>query len=81
MELNFIGLKILNPFELYVLALFPFFVLFTSIVKFTRKTFAQSGWRTYRRPDEKSGGHGVGWSPIIPYVFSVPQDWEEVIIY
>ncbi|KAJ4965565.1 hypothetical protein NE237_017414 [Protea cynaroides] len=36
------------------------------------------GWRTYRRPDEKSGGHGVGWSPIIPYTFSVPQDWAEV---
>lgn len=36
------------------------------------------GWRTYRRPDEKSGGHGVGWSPIIPYTFRVPQDWEEV---
>ncbi|KAJ6405435.1 hypothetical protein OIU84_013404 [Salix udensis] len=36
------------------------------------------GWRTYRRPDEKSGGHGVGWSPIIPYLFSVPQGWEEV---
>ncbi|KAJ1395791.1 Mog1/PsbP, alpha/beta/alpha sandwich [Sesbania bispinosa] len=28
--------------------------------------------------DEKSGGHGVGWSPIIPYTFSVPQEWEEV---
>ncbi|KAH8515754.1 hypothetical protein H0E87_004264 [Populus deltoides] len=27
------------------------------------------GWRTYRRPDDKSGGHGVGWSPIIPYLF------------
>lgn len=38
----------------------------------------EQGWRTYRRPDEKSGGHGVGWSPIIPYKFSVPQDWEEV---
>uniref|UniRef100_A0A0F7GZ57 Photosystem II reaction center PsbP family protein n=1 Tax=Monsonia marlothii TaxID=163685 RepID=A0A0F7GZ57_9ROSI len=38
----------------------------------------EQGWRTYRRPDEKSGGHGVGWSPIIPYSFSVPQDWEEV---
>ncbi|KAJ8771704.1 hypothetical protein K2173_026881 [Erythroxylum novogranatense] len=38
----------------------------------------EKGWRTYRRPDEKSGGHGVGWSPIIPYVFSVPGDWEEV---
>ncbi|CAH2067683.1 unnamed protein product [Thlaspi arvense] len=38
----------------------------------------KTGWRTYRRPDEKSGGHGVGWSPIIPYAFSVPQDWNEV---
>ncbi|XP_057490481.1 psbP domain-containing protein 4, chloroplastic isoform X2 [Actinidia eriantha] len=38
----------------------------------------EQGWRTYRRPDEKSGGHGVGWSPIIPYAFSVPQDWQEV---
>ncbi|WOH00617.1 hypothetical protein DCAR_0519986 [Daucus carota subsp. sativus] len=36
------------------------------------------GWRTYQRPDEKSGGHGVGWSPIIPYLFSVPPEWEEV---
>lgn len=25
----------------------------------------QTGWRTYRRPDDKSGGHGVGWSPIM----------------
>ncbi|XP_061348124.1 psbP domain-containing protein 4, chloroplastic [Gastrolobium bilobum] len=38
----------------------------------------EQGWRTYRRPDEKSGGHGVGWSPIIPYAFSVPPEWEEV---
>uniref|UniRef100_A0A0F7CYN4 Photosystem II reaction center PsbP family protein n=1 Tax=Geranium phaeum TaxID=379952 RepID=A0A0F7CYN4_9ROSI len=38
----------------------------------------EQGWRTYRRPDEKSGGHGVGWSPIIPYSFSIPPDWEEV---
>ncbi|GLU07069.1 hypothetical protein SLE2022_240450 [Rubroshorea leprosula] len=38
----------------------------------------EQGWMTYRRPDDKSGGHGVGWSPIIPYLFSVPQDWEEV---
>ncbi|KAM7511176.1 hypothetical protein LguiB_010051 [Lonicera macranthoides] len=38
----------------------------------------EQGWRTYRRPDEKSGGHGVGWSPIIPYLFSVPEGWEEV---
>ncbi|XP_042456524.1 psbP domain-containing protein 4, chloroplastic-like isoform X2 [Zingiber officinale] len=37
-----------------------------------------AGWRTYRRPDDKSGGHGVGWSPIIPYIFKVPQGWEEV---
>ncbi|KAM6542582.1 hypothetical protein CsatB_007029 [Cannabis sativa] len=37
-----------------------------------------TGWRTYQRPDEKSGGHGVGWSPIIPYSFSVPQEWDEV---
>lgn len=41
--------------------------------------FAQAGWRTYQRPEDKSGGHGVGWSPIIPYTFSVPQDWDEVI--
>ena len=40
----------------------------------------QTGWRTYRRPDEKSGGHGVGWSPIIPYSFQVPDGWEEVFI-
>ena len=38
----------------------------------------KTGWRTYRRPDEKSGGHGVGWSPIIPYSFRVPKEWEEV---
>ncbi|KAH7680977.1 Photosystem II protein [Dioscorea alata] len=38
----------------------------------------EQGWRTYRRPDDKSGGHGVGWSPIIPYLFKVPQGWEEV---
>lgn len=38
----------------------------------------KTGWRTYRRPDDKSGGHGVGWSPIIPYAFSVPEGWEEV---
>ncbi|KAI7740143.1 hypothetical protein M8C21_018271 [Ambrosia artemisiifolia] len=38
----------------------------------------EQGWRTYRRPDEKSGGHGVGWSPIIPYIFQVPDGWEEI---
>ncbi|XP_066359601.1 psbP domain-containing protein 4, chloroplastic-like isoform X2 [Miscanthus floridulus] len=37
-----------------------------------------NGWRTYRRPDDKSGGHGVGWSPIIPYSFKVPDGWDEV---
>ncbi|KAG0587247.1 hypothetical protein KC19_2G151300 [Ceratodon purpureus] len=37
-----------------------------------------NGLRTYRRPDGKSGGHGVGWSPMAPYSFKVPQDWEEV---
>jgi hypothetical protein len=37
-----------------------------------------NGLRTYRRPDAKSGGHGVGWSPMTPYTFKVPQDWEEV---
>ncbi|MQL68939.1 hypothetical protein Taro_001231 [Colocasia esculenta] len=38
----------------------------------------ENGWRTYRRPDDKSGGHGVGWSPIIPYIFKVPGGWDEV---
>lgn len=38
----------------------------------------ENGLRTYRRPEAKSGGHGVGWSPIIPYSFKVPDDWEEV---
>ncbi|KAG6546947.1 hypothetical protein Mapa_011563 [Marchantia paleacea] len=38
----------------------------------------EKGVRTYRRPDGKSGGHGVGWSPIIPYSFKVPTDWEEI---
>ncbi|CAN6330781.1 unnamed protein product [Urochloa humidicola] len=38
----------------------------------------ENGWRTYRRPDDKSGGHGVGWSPIIPYSFRVPDGWDEV---
>ncbi|XP_002985046.2 psbP domain-containing protein 4, chloroplastic [Selaginella moellendorffii] len=38
----------------------------------------ENGIRTYRRPDEKSGGHGVGWSPMIPYSFRVPQNWQEV---
>ncbi|KAL3699755.1 hypothetical protein R1sor_017777 [Riccia sorocarpa] len=37
-----------------------------------------NGIRTYRRPDGKSGGHGVGWSPIIPYSFKVPNGWNEI---
>ncbi|KAL2652046.1 hypothetical protein R1flu_020174 [Riccia fluitans] len=37
-----------------------------------------NGIRTYRRPDGKSGGHGVGWSPIIPYSFKVPGGWDEI---
>ncbi|KAH7282253.1 hypothetical protein KP509_35G021700 [Ceratopteris richardii] len=36
------------------------------------------GLRTYSRPEAKSGGHGVGWSPIIPYSFKVSDGWEEV---
>ncbi|KAG6408287.1 hypothetical protein SASPL_131292 [Salvia splendens] len=42
----------------------------------------EQGWRTYQRPEDKSGGHGVGWSPIIPYKFSVPApaEWNEVSI-
>eukprot|EP00249_Psilotum_nudum_P008738 c21478_g1_i1 orf=349-1350(-) len=38
----------------------------------------ENGIRTYHRPDLKSGGHGVGWSPIIPYSFKVHEEWEEV---
>lgn len=43
-----------------------------------RYIFFVTGLRTYKRPDGKSGGHGVGWSPMSPYSFKVPQDWEEV---
>jgi hypothetical protein len=45
---------------------------------FTCLRISGAGLRTYRRPDAKSGGHGVGWSPMTPYTFKVPQDWEEV---
>jgi len=31
----------------------------------------------YTRPEGKSGGHGVGWSVIPKYRFSVPAGWEE----
>lgn len=36
------------------------------------------GLRTYSRPLGKSGGHGIGWSELIPYSFKVPPEWEEV---
>ena len=29
------------------------------------------GFHTYRRPEGKSGGHGVGWSEIPVYTFKV----------
>ena len=32
----------------------------------------------YRRPIGKSGGHGVGWTEILPYSFSVPEGWNEI---
>ena len=35
------------------------------------------GLYTYRRPEGKSGGHGVGWSEIPRYSFKVPACWEE----
>eukprot|EP00850_Spirogloea_muscicola_P004539 SM000019S05083 [mRNA] locus=s19:809210:811391:- [translate_table: standard] len=37
-----------------------------------------NGIRTYKRPEGKSGGHGVGWSEMIPYSFQVPEEWDEV---
>eukprot|EP00270_Netrium_digitus_P020532 TRINITY_DN8500_c0_g1_i1.p1 TRINITY_DN8500_c0_g1~~TRINITY_DN8500_c0_g1_i1.p1 ORF type:complete len:316 (-),score=71.19 TRINITY_DN8500_c0_g1_i1:66-884(-) len=38
----------------------------------------ENGLRTYKRPEGKSGGHGVGWSELIPYSFKVSGTWEEV---
>lgn len=38
---------------------------------------AEDGYRTYKRPEGKSGGHGVGWSEIPQYSFRVPDGWEE----
>ena len=35
------------------------------------------GTYAYVRPEGKSGGHGVGWSVIPKYRFSVPAGWEE----
>nr|AAK49577.1 Unknown protein [Arabidopsis thaliana] len=37
----------------------------------------EEGWRTYRRPDEKLGGHGDGWRTIIPYAFAGAEDCNE----
>lgn len=31
----------------------------------------EDGFHTYRRPEGKSGGHGVGWSEIPVYTFKV----------
>lgn len=36
------------------------------------------GYVAYRRPEGKSGGHGVGWSEVPRYGFRVPLGWEEV---
>lgn len=58
-----------------------YFFVFQVNVHLNKDKIAQAGWRTYRRPDDKSGGHGVGWSPMIPYTFSVPVKWEEVGIH
>lgn len=33
----------------------------------------EAGFHTYRRPEGKSGGHGVGWSEIPVYTFKVWQ--------
>lgn len=35
------------------------------------------GFRTYTRPEGKSGGHGIGWSEIPTYSFRVPDGWKE----
>lgn len=35
------------------------------------------GFRSYQRPEGKSGGHGVGWSEIPRYSFRLPDGWEE----
>ena len=37
----------------------------------------KEGFRTYARPEGKSGGHGVGWSEIPTYSFRVPEGWKE----
>jgi len=40
-------------------------------------TPSPDGTFLYTRPEGKSGGHGVGWSVIPKYRFSVPPGWEE----
>lgn len=40
-------------------------------------TPSPDGTFLYSRPEGKSGGHGVGWSVIPKYRFSVPAGWEE----
>lgn len=35
------------------------------------------GFRLYSRPEGKSGGHGVGWSEITPYIFRATESWKE----
>mmetsp|Transcript_34147 Transcript_34147/g.41299 ORF Transcript_34147/g.41299 Transcript_34147/m.41299 type:complete len:288 (-) Transcript_34147:523-1386(-) len=38
----------------------------------------ENGLQVYTRPAGKSGGHGVGWSEIPPYSFTVPEGWREI---
>lgn len=35
------------------------------------------GFYMYKRPEGKSGGHGVGWSEIPQYSFRIPGGWDE----
>ncbi|GBF95417.1 hypothetical protein Rsub_08379 [Raphidocelis subcapitata] len=35
------------------------------------------GFFLYKRPEGKSGGHGVGWSEIPRYSFRIPGGWDE----
>eukprot|EP00873_Tetraselmis_striata_P023051 jgi/Tetstr1/443315/TSEL_031330.t1 len=37
----------------------------------------REGYQQYLRPEGKSGGHGIGWSEIPQYRFTVPEGWEE----
>lgn len=40
-------------------------------------TLDEYGYAQYKRPEGKSGGHGVGWSEVPRYSFRVPSGWEE----